>query len=459
VTAGLVLAHGIGGVKDLPVPGWLFLFGGFVVLVVSFAALGILWTRPRLEDEDGRVLPSWAQRVLLSPVLRVLLGAVSVGLLALVWAAAAFGSELPNENLAPTFVYVVFWLGVVPLVVLFGNVWSVLDPWRAVADAIAWVSGRVGADEDPPFAYPDWLGRWPATFMLLSFVTLELVYVEPANPRVLAVAIALYSAVTWAGMAAFGRRDWRENGDGFAVYFGLLSRLSAFAVRERDGRREIVLRRPLSGLATTERRPGTVAFVTVMLGSVVFDGFSRSTWWQDRLFNLRAPLVESDPQLADLLGMGFNLVGLVAAILFVALAYLTAVAGAQAVVGRDVSFEGVFLGSLIPIALVYAASHYFTLFLYQGQYAIQLLGDPLGRGWDVLGLAGFAPNIGFLAPNTIWYIQVAVLVIGHIVGLVVAHDRALSLVPSAATAARSQYAMLALMVLYTVGGMWLLSLG
>ena len=459
MTAGVVLAHGIGGVKDLPVPGWLFLFGGAVVLVVSFSALGILWTRPRLEDDGGRPLPGGLQRVLLSRALRVLLGGSSVALLALVWAAAAFGSDLPNENLAPTFVYVVFWLGVVPLVVLLGNVWSVLDPWRAVADAVAWISGRAGVDEDAPFAYPAWLGRWPAALLLFSFVTLELVYVEPANPRALAVAIALYSSITWAGMAAFGRRDWRENGDGFAVYFGLLSRLSVFGARERAGRRELVVRRPLTGLTTTERRPGTVAFVAVMLGSVAFDGFSRSTWWQDRLFNLRAPLVDSDPGLADLLGMGFNLVGLLAAILFVALAYLIAVAGAQAVAGREVSFEGVFVGALIPIALVYAFSHYFTLLLYQSQYALPLLSDPFGRGADVLGLVDFAPNVGFLAPNTVWYIQVAVLVVGHVVGLVVAHDRALSLVPSAATAARTQYAMLALMVLYTVGGMWLLSLG
>jgi hypothetical protein len=456
VTAGLVLAHGIGGVKDLPVPGWLFLFGGAVVLVVSFAALGVLWTTPRLEDQHARPLPTWAQRVLLSRVLRVLLGAVSVGLFALVWVAAAFGSEL--TNLAPVFVYIIFWFGMAFLVALVGNVWSVLDPWRAIADAVAWLSERMGVNEEPPFRYPTWLGRWPAAVLLLAFVTLELVYVESGNPRVLAVAIGLYSAVTWAGMAAFGRRDWRENGDGFAVYFELLSRLSVFGLGERDGRREIVLRRPLSALATTDRRPGAVAVIAVMLGSVAFDGLSRSTWWQDRLFNLRAPLVDSNPELADLLGMAFNFVGLLAAILLVALAYLLAVAAAQSVAGPDVSFEGVFLGSLIPIAFVYALSHYLTYFLYNGQSAIRLISDPLGRGWDLVGLADYQPNIGFLAPNTVWYIQITVLVIGHIVGLVVAHDRALSLIPSPARAARTQYAMLALMVLYTVAGMWLLSL-
>jgi hypothetical protein len=455
--AALPLAHGIGGIKDLPVPAWLFLFGGAVVLVVSFSALGVLWTTPRLNPDHARPLPAWAQRILLSPVLRIALGAISFGLLVLVWAAAAFGTEQPGENLAPIFVYVVFWLGVVPLVVLLGNVWSVLDPWRAAADAVAWVARRAGL-EGTAFPYPPWLGRWPAVLLLLAFVTLELVYVEPANTRALAVAITLYSAVTWAGMATFGRRDWRENGDGFATYFGLLSRLSVFAAREREGRRELVVRRPLSGLTETERRPGTVAFVAVMLGSVAFDGFSRSTWWQDRVFAVRGPLVETDPELADLIGMGFNFVGLLCAVLLVALTYQLAVAGATVVAGRELSFEGAFIGSLVPIALVYAASHYLTLLLYQGQNAIALLSDPLGRGADILGTSDFQPNVGFLAPNTVWYLQVAILVAGHVAGLVVAHDRALALVRSAATAARTQYAMLALMVLYTVSGMWLLSL-
>ena len=138
-------AHGIGGIRDLPVPGWLFLFGGAVVLVLSFAALGVLWTTPRLKsDEDGRPLAPSLQRVLLSPVLRVVLGAASLGLFGVVFAAAAFGNELPLENLAPTFVFIVFWLGMVLASVLLGNVWSVLSPWRAAADAVAWVLGRAG---------------------------------------------------------------------------------------------------------------------------------------------------------------------------------------------------------------------------------------------------------------------------------------------------------------------------
>lgn len=457
-TAALPLAHGIGGIKDLPVPAWLFLFGGAVVLVVSFSALGILWTSPRLEAPRGRPLPGWAQRILLSPLLRVVAGATSVGLLVLVWVSAAFGSEQPNENLAPTFVYVVFWLGVVPLVVVLGNVWSVLDPWRAAADAVAWVARRAGKEE-AAFPYPAWLGRWPAALLLFAFVTMELVYVEPANPRALAVAIVLYSAVTWAGTSMFGRRDWRENGDAFAVYFGLLSRLSAFAVRERDGRTEIVVRPPLSGLTTTERRPGTVAFVAVMLGSVAFDGYSRTGTWQDLIARAEGPYIVDRPGTAELVGVGLSLWGLLSAVVLVALAYGAACAAAGMLVNAPRPLQPEFLLSLVPIAFVYELAHYFSLFLTQGQFAIPLLSDPFGRGWDLLGTADVVPDLTIVSPNTVWYVQAGALVVGHVAGLAVAHDRAVDLFTDRRDGLRSQYAMLALMVVYTVGGLWILSRG
>ena len=88
----LVLAHGIGSVRDLPVPLWLFYYGASVVLIVSFVALGALWWRPMLESRaDGRPLPGALQRLLLGRGLRIVLGAVSAALFVLVFAAAAFG--------------------------------------------------------------------------------------------------------------------------------------------------------------------------------------------------------------------------------------------------------------------------------------------------------------------------------------------------------------------------------
>jgi hypothetical protein len=110
----------------------------------------------------------------------------------------------------------------------------------------------------------------------------------------------------------------------------------------------------------------------------------------------------------------------------------------------------------VPIACAYAIAHYFSLLLIQGQVAITLISDPFGFGWDLFGTADYQPDATVVSPNTTWYVQVAVLVVGHVSGLLLAHDRAVALYDSPRTAIRTQYAMLALMVAYTVGGLWLL---
>ncbi len=442
-----VLAHGVGSVQDLPVPQWLFLYGAGVVLIASFIALGVLWRRPLLERRDsGRPLPAGLQRILLSPALRVAVGAVSFFLLVVVAATALFGNSSATSNLAPTFVYVLFWLGLVPVVVLLGNVWAVLNPWRAAADALAWLSGRAGFHAEP-FEYPERLGRWPAAALLFLFAGLELAYYDPADPRMLGAAILLYSGITWFGAVLFGRAAWFANGEAFSVYFWLLSRLAPFDAREHDGRRELIARPPLVGLAALRLpRPGTVAFIAVMLGSVAFDGFSRTSWWVDR----RAPM-------GELAGSAFSFGGLLLCVLAVASAYLVAVGVGRLLARTELDLAGAFVASLVPIALVYAVSHYFTLLLVQGQFAIPLASDPFGWGWDLFGTADFRPNLAPLRPNAIWYVQVAALVGGHVLGLALAHDRALALLEPVGRALRTQYPVLVLMVVYTVGGLWLLS--
>jgi hypothetical protein len=451
----LPLAHGIGGIRDPVLPDWLMYYAGSLVLILSFVALGVLWRRPVLEGHgDGRPLSERWQRLLLWPGWPIILGGASAGLLLVVWLAAFVGRPDAGDNLAPTFVFVIFWLGLVPLVVVFGNLWSILSPWKAIADGVAWAWSKSGRSWEPAAVYPERLGRWPAAALLLAFATLELAYPRAAEPRTLALAIVVYSWITWAGMLVYGRRAWVENGEAFNVYFGLLALIAPFAVQERDGRRVVIVRPPLAGLTLPQTRPGTVAFVVVMLGSVAFDGLSRQQWWQDRLYNLEARYIVDSPRTADLVATGFNLLGLLAAVVAVAVVFLVAVWGARLVSGTTEGLASVFVASLIPIALAYSVAHYFTLLVNQGQYGISLFSDPFGKGWDLFGTTDFQPTL-FNSPNAIWYVQVGVLV----VGLTLAHDRAVALWGSARTAVRTQYAMLALMVLYTCTGLWLLSAG
>jgi hypothetical protein len=451
-----VLAHGIGGIRDLPVPTYLFFYGAATVLVLSFVALAFLWRKPVLEEKaTGRPLPDGLQKFLLAPELHAFVQAVAFVLLAVVWCAAAFGKPSSGANLAPYFVFVIFWVGVVPLVVLFGNVWSVLNPWRAAADGVAWLAEQAGIRrERPPLDYPERLGLLPGALLLFAFATLELAYVDPSSPRTLATAIVIYSGINWAGMFLFGRRAWLENGDAFAIYFGLLSRIAPMGVE----RGRIVVRPPFSGLARTPWHPGTLAFVSVMLGSVLWDGFSRTSLWQNKYYDVQIQLLDS-PTKADIVGTLMSVGGLTAAVLAVGLAYRLAVLGTEWVSEDEGGLSSDFVWSLVPIALVYVVAHYFTLLIYQGQVAVRLASDPFGKGWDLFRTDDFQPNFTLLSPNLVWYVQVGALVVGHVAGLTLAHDRAVGLFRSARVAMWSQYPMLALMVAYTVGGMWVLSQG
>jgi hypothetical protein len=386
----------------------------------------------------------------------VLVRAVSTALFVAVLAAALFGTTEPLENLAPTWIYVIVWLGVPVLSVLLGDVWRVLSPWRAIADAAVWSMERSGYEARPISGYPERLGRWPAALALFAFAVLELAYAEPASPRALAVAIAVYSYVTFVGMAAYGRDTWTDRGEAFAVLFGLFARMAPLYLEE--GR--LRARWPFTGLAGTEHVRGTTAFVAVMLGSVAFDGFSRSIIWQNWLIKVESPYVVDSPTTAELAGTGLAIGGILAGTLLVAAAYALACRAAGVLTeSRDLHLGHEFLLSLVPIAFVYELAHYFSLFIYQGQFTIRHLSDPLGKGWNLFGSAGFEPNIGFLSPNTIWYVQAVSLVVGHMAGLSVAHDRAVVLFGGKREVLRSQVPLLALMVLYTAGGLWLLSRG
>ena len=451
-----LLAHGIGVVRDLPIPAIYFFIGAAVVLGVSFVLLFFLWRRPLLEAHaGGRRLASALRTLVLSRAVRVVLGAFSVFLLGLTLATALFGTTIELLNFAPTFVYVIFWLGIPLLSILFGNVWSVLSPWRALADAAVWAMELGGREARPVLEWTGRWGRYPAAAALFSFVALELAHPRPAYPRTLGIAIALYTYWALAGMAVYGRDAWTRFGEGFAVAFALLARMAPFAVR--DG--SVVVRWPFTGLAGDDRVRGTLVFVAVLLGSTSFDGFSRSSTWQDLLGQLRAELAGSSQRTVDLATTFLNLGGLAFFVAAILATYLAAVAGAEKLGRIDRSLVPDFVLPLVPIAAAYMTAHYFTLFLIQGQFIITLVSDPFGRGWDLLGTIDFAPNLAIVSPDTVWYVQVAALVVGHVAGLAIAHDRAVVVFQGQRTALEAQLPMLGLMVLYTLGGMWILTRG
>jgi hypothetical protein len=446
-----LIAHGIVGRSDLPIPEWLFGWAAAMVLIVSFVALAVLWPEPRLERDRGwrRLFPLPG-----AAAIEALCGAVGVFLLGVtVWAGLA-GDQTVAANWAPTFVYVIFWLGFAAASVLLGDVFKAFNPWRAVARGVAGVAKRASGSLPAALPYPERLGRWPAAAGLFAFTWMELAASDGDMPRNVAIAALVYSAATWVAMALYGIDRWVERGEAFSVYFNLFSRISIWERRGHD----VGVRRPLSGLAALEPLPGTVALLAVMIGSVSFDGASEGKPWVDIAPDIGKFFDDLAFSPENALVITYT-IGLLLAIGIVYGFYRLGIAGARSVGGGfDAARLGdAFVHSLVPIAFVYAAAHYFSLLLFQGQAIWFLASDPLGEGDDFFGTADRAIDYSVIGANATWYWQVGFVVAGHVAALMLAHDRALALYERTKDAVRSQYWMLGVMVGFTTLALWLLS--
>lgn len=452
----LVLAHGIVGRTDLPIPEWLFGWAAAVVLVVSFVALAVLWPQPRLQDGGFVALPSWLSTALTNRVTDVLCGLIGVGLLGLTVYAGFSGVQVAMANFASEFVFVVFWTGLVGVSVLFGDIFRAFNPWRALGRFVAWISQSAAGGEMPaPLKYPERLGYVPAAVGLLAFTTLELVAAEGSTPSNVAIATLVYSAVTFVAMALYGVEEWTRKGEAFSVYFNLFSRISPWTVR--DGK--VGLQRPLSGLAAWEPLPGAVLLLAVMIGTVTFDGAAEAPIWTGIAPDIQDAFVSLGLSPEKALEAAF-FIGQMLAVGLVYGFYRLGIAGAASV-GGDLSpkkLATTFVHSMVPIAFAYVSAHYVTQLLYQGQSMIFLASNPLGKdGTDFFGTADRAVDYGVIGATTAWYYQVGFVVVGHVAALILAHDRALVTYDKARIAVRSQYWMLVIMVGFTSLALWLLA--
>jgi hypothetical protein len=439
--AGELLAHGIGGRQDLPIPFGFAVTGAAVALVVSFVALGVLWREPRLDARcAGRPLPASLARLLDSRGLRIGLRTFGVVATAYVAIAAIFG---PDDALNPTAgaLYVLLWVGLVPASLLLGPVWRLLNPLRALHRGLAALLRTDPAAGLSPL--PRGLGYWPAAAGLFAFVWLELVAPDRGTLPVLRTWIALYAAAHLLASAWFGSR-WFDRGDAFEAYSGLIGTLSPLG-RRGDGR--WVLRDPLVGPTALAPAPGLVATVMVMLGSTAYDGFSNVPAWITTVQESAAPAVLLET------------LGLLAAIGVFTAAYI----GATLLAGRlgearRTALPGLFAHSVVPIAVGYAIAHYYSLLVLEGQRALINLSDPLGTGANWLGTADRGVSAALVTPTGVATLQVVAVVVGHVVGVVLAHDRAVRLFPRR-RAVLGQIPLLVLMVCYTVTGLLVLFAG
>lgn len=440
-----VLAHGLGGRQDLPIPLSFAVIGAGLAVLVSFVVTAVFWKRSRLSgDTAGRPLPAGIQRVLDSRGTCAALRLIGILGTAFFFAVAALGAPDSLANPAPGIAYVFLWVGLVPLSLMFGPVWKLLNPLRSVHLLMVRLAGI--HPEHEFVRLPRWIGYWPAAAGLLVFTWMELVAPAGDQPRVLLTFFGLYGAFHLLAASLFGSQ-WFDRGDAFEVYSALVGRLAPLG-RRADGR--FVLRNPFDGLDGVRPEAGLIAVVCVWLGSTAYDGFSRSALW----FNLVQSLGEA--RISSISPVAIQTAGFIAIIALVAAVYVacTVVANRVGKTGERSSAQQ-FAHSLVPIAIGYTVAHYFSLLVFEGQRTIALASDPFDSGADFIGMAGFLPDYGLVSSAAIATVQVSAVIVGHVFGVVAAHDRAVR-VFSRRRAVMSQVPLLVLMVSYTVGGLSLL---
>jgi hypothetical protein len=438
---GDVFAHGLGGPRDLPISLSLAISGAVAALVVSFVVLAFAWRAPRFDTvRPGRPLPA-LDRVVSSAAFQWglrLLGLVFFGYVG--WAAVLGQDSLINPFLGVF--YVLVWVGLVPASLLLGPVWKAISPARTMTLLLAKVSGTDA--ERGLYTYPARLGYWPAAVGLYAFVWIELVYPHSTEIGPVRLWVATWLAVMLVGGALFGTR-WLERADPFEVYSSLVAKLSVWGRRTEEEGGVLVLVSPLRNLATVTPGPGLVAVVGVLFGSTAFDSFRESTAWLQ--FSQDAG---PSPLLLDNLALLLFCAGVT--VLFAGACMAT---GTSADTARA-QLPGLFAHSVVPIIVGYIVAHYLRYLFEYGQTTVMQLSDPLSTGADYLGTADLMVNRWLsYHPQLLANLKVAGVVVGHVVGVIAAHDRAISLLPRRHQLT-GQLPLLMVMVIFTAGGLYLL---
>lgn len=446
-------AHGFGQRYELPVPLSLYLLGAAAAVALSFAVFGLFVQHTPAARAGKRydLLTTPPGRAIAHPGVLLALRAAGLALFIVTVLAGVIGASNPYRNIAPTLVWIVWWVGLAYVQAFVGDLWRLINPWRTLYDAASRLYRRLGwgSELSLRLPYPSWLGAWPACVLLLGFSWIELISPNAAEPAFIARLAIGYSILTWTGMLAFGRDAWLQHGEVFSLVFGTLAR---FAPAEPKGGR--LLLRPF-GAGLREAPPlstSTMAFVLLLLATVLYDGLIGTGEWAMIEGALR-PLLPGDGEATS---MAIRTAGLVA----IWPIFLTAYIGISALMSRlggghpgTIEVAQRFALTLVPIAIGYHVAHYLVFLLVQGQYIIPLLSDPFGFGWNLFGTSGYRVDIGVVGARFAWYAAVAAIVIGHVTAVYLAHVKAIGLFEAPGAALRSQVPLTALMVAYTVLGL------
>jgi hypothetical protein len=427
---GVVAAHG-GAVRgaargSVSVPTWLFLLTGGGVVGASFLLASFVTDRAFVA-----AVHAWHRTLGVPGLALRRLGQVT-GVVALVAVVVLglVGPDTPTRNLAILLVWVGWWGAFVASTYLVGNTWPAVNPFRTVAAVLPSLDR----------SFPERFGAWPSVAGLLALVWLEVTSPLAEDPPLLAGVVVAYAVVTVAGAVVYGSDRWFSTVDPISRALRYYGRVAPIE------RTDAGLRFRLPGTALSETRLVTgwdeVAFVVAILFVTTYDGLVATGPWAGFARTLVGFGV---PPL--LVYLGAYLVGFA---LFY-LAYRVATAAARRTGDSYLSSLELarrFAPSLLAIAAGYHLAHNLGTVLTLAPTFLAVVAAPLSPPANPPAL---------VLPDWFGGLDLAFVLLGHLVAVWVAHAVAYDLFPSRLQAVRSQYGVTAVMIAYTMVSLWIVA--
>lgn len=438
------LAHGVGRMYELPVPLEYYLGGSALAVLGSL----VLVARTRQTPSSGapRMVLGPAATLRLARVVRV----VSQAGFLFAFISAAVGFDA-NFSFAALWVWMGLVVALVVVNVIFGDIWRLADPWIPLARA--WSGEPEDEEEDENESEQTEAQGGSRTLpLVLGPLSIYLLFWFELVSRVgfdapwLVAFLAAY--VVYAVWIRARAERW-ELLDPFCILYEFASRAAFLQVTEAG----TFVESP--GRTESEQQPMPVsmyAALFLLLGATSMDNLRETQVW----FSVRRALGIPDTGMSPLAVLLYDSVALaMLAVPFFASFYLVVWLTRRLLKVESSTFGRVMAWSLAPIGVAYVLAHNAALFVVTLPLWLRSLADPLALGWRLPGglFSEFDPS-----PALVWFLEVGLVVGGHIIGVVMAHRLEHRFVKSDRASVLSQIPFTVLMSLYTVGTLWLLSL-
>jgi len=426
-----------------------------VVLTVVLLALVPASTTHRLMNPKTLSrAPNWSglQRFTSLAALVVLLGLIAIGFV---------GSRDPLKNPLPLVIWTFWWIGLVGVQGLIGNLWHWINPFSGLCTLLNF------ADETRAGRHLQRFGVWPSMVLFLVFIIFALAHPAPDDPDLLAMVVLIYLLFTVVMMRVFGHQAWQRSGEFVSVVMSFYARMAPFRLCKQHWQ---IGMPGFRAYEDSDQFIGTsmAVFVLVLLGCGSFDGINETFWW---LSTIGVNVLEFPGRSAII---GETVFGLIAANLLLIATFWFCVWLGIKLASRTAAVSDIEINrvsttraftelsiSMLPIAFAYHLAHFLITYLVNMQYLLLSSSDPLSTGADLLALGTVYVTTGFLnthhSVEILWLLQAGIVVLGHILSVIMAHGIAVRLFGSNRRAALSQVPLAAFMILYTFLGLWLLA--